>query len=88
MSHVMLDGRTLTEAERIKLAADIETEETMLNRASRIVELGILLKNLRKERNALDARIGNLQGEFDRLTEDALEARTTELTARVATLTP
>ena len=74
MSHVTVDGRTLTEAERIKLAADIETEEMMLDRATRILELGILLKSLRKQRNELDARIGNAQGEFDRLTAEAVES--------------
>jgi uncharacterized protein YlxW (UPF0749 family) len=70
MSHVTVDGRVLTEAERIKLAADMETEEVSLERASRIVELGQLLKSLRKERNQLEARIGNLQAEFDRLTSE------------------
>ena len=70
MSHVIVDGRTLTDAERIKFAADMETEEVSLERATRIVELGILLKALRKERNQLDARIGNLQGEFDALTAE------------------
>jgi hypothetical protein len=84
VSHVMVDGRTLTESERIRLMADLETEETMLGRATRIVEIGILLKSLRKERNQLDARIGNLQGEFDALTEAALTDRTDDLVARVS----
>jgi uncharacterized protein YlxW (UPF0749 family) len=70
MSHVMVDGRVLTDAERIKFAADMETEEVSLERASRILELGILLKSLRKERNQLEARIGNLQAEFDALTAE------------------
>jgi hypothetical protein len=84
VSHVMVDGRTLTESERIRLMADLETEETMLGRATRIVEIGILLKSLRKERNQLDVRIGNLQGEFDALTEAALTDRTDDLVARVS----
>ena len=70
MSHVMVDGRVLTDAERIKFAADMETEEVSLERASRILELGILLKTLRKERNQLEARIGNAQAEFDALTAE------------------
>jgi uncharacterized protein YlxW (UPF0749 family) len=70
MSHVMVDGRTLTDAERIKFAADMETEEVSLERASRILELGLLLKTLRKERNQLEARIGNAQAEFDALTAE------------------
>ena len=74
MSNLTVDGRTLTEGERVKLMADMETEEAMLNRAQRILELGLQLKAMRKERNALDARIGNAQGEFDRLTAEAVES--------------
>ena len=69
----MVDGRTLTDAERIKFCADDETADTRLADAARIVELGILLKTLRKERDALNARIGNLQGEFDALTAQVLK---------------
>lgn len=72
MSHLTVDGRTLTDAERMKVCADMETEDKRLDHATRILQLGVLLKTLRKERNALDARIGNLQGEFDRLTQESV----------------
>jgi len=70
MSHVTVDGRTLTDAERIKFAAELETEPAPLDKYGRIIELGLLLKSMRKERNQLEARIGNLQAEFDALTAE------------------
>lgn len=73
MSNLNVDGRTLTEAERIKLMADMEREETAsvpLDKYERLITLGRRLKAISKQIHELEVDYGNTKGEFDALAAE------------------
>jgi hypothetical protein len=80
MSNMILDGRALTDAERVKLMADMEREEVRREADERIQRLDDIARirreldivrsraaQFRADLYAAEARIGELRGELDRL---------------------